>query len=135
MTSSAPENQRVSRKRRIVLGWGGVGAITFIAGLLGWRTAQRSGGPVTPPAPSPRPAKTTLDTPDDLATTRTPEPPPFDPTREKFLPHLHTEFQIDVNGAQRDCKLIEVSSASRIQGKGVTYASFTLLFEAHAAYK
>jgi hypothetical protein len=132
---SPEQPPRVDRKRRIVLGWSGVGIVTFLAGLLGWRTAQRSGDPAISSATSRRAPQDPNRTPDDLASSRTPEPPLIDPTREKFLPHLGSEFQVDVNGVARDCKLIEISPANTLRAPKATYTAFTLLFEAHAAYK
>jgi hypothetical protein len=136
MTPSPTPPPHVDRNRRIVLGWSGVGIVTVIAGLLGWRTAQRRGGPAVPAAQPPRNASSIASSStDDLTSQRTPEPPLVDPTREKFVPHLGSEFQVDVNGVHRDCKLIEVSPTSTLRAPKATYTAYTLLFEAHAAYK
>ena len=123
-----------SRKRRLMLGWGGVGISGLIAGGLGWWVASRKavdeGLALPKTAAVPSPNYTHEETPVEPVS----PPPPVSLAREVFAENLGTEFNVNLDGLDRPFKLVDVSPTQAFDGKGVHYTSFAVLFESHAAY-
>jgi hypothetical protein len=119
----------------MVLGWGAISAASLVAGLIGWRIAQRKESP--PLAWNPGDGLRRVNSNGEPLPDSEPvvEPPATTPTREGFLKHMGTEFEIDVNGVRRDCKLVDVSPGRTLRGKGATFTAYAILFQGPSAFK
>lgn len=130
--SSSPDSPGFSRTRRALLGLGGVGLATGVAGYLGWQRsdektfqgAVREGSKTTPESPTPI-------SEDQAASAATEETPV---ASAKFRPHLKTNFTISSEGAGNACKLVQISAEKHQKTPEATWATFVLLFEAPAGF-
>jgi hypothetical protein len=128
----APSDSSVaSAMRRKILGLGGVAGVATLATYLGWTrnsTAPQASAPATPPHPA-HSFKPHASEP----VAEAPQQPVADTafSRDAFVPHLNTDFNIiHVGDDSAQCRLIEVSAERRISSGKQTYAAFTLLFSA-----
>jgi len=127
---SSPSFSGVSAKRRLMLAGIGASLCAAAAAWLRWPQPAAQPVPTTKAGPPPR---NQPDVDVGQAAAASPAPSPAAPggfSRERFLPHLHSVFQVeDANLALR---LEEVSAASTIAQGATVYACFSLLFEGPA---
>jgi hypothetical protein len=132
MSTSSSDSPGFSRTRRALLGLGGVGLATGVAGYLGWQRsddkafqgAAREDSKTTPDSPTPI-------SEDQAASAGTQETPV---ASAKFRPHLKTNFTISSEGAGNACKLVQISAEKHQKTPGATWATFCLIFEAPAGF-
>ncbi len=128
---NAPETSAASATRRKILALGGVGTVAGVAAYLGW---DKSSAPQVASAPKPAPAAATTPAA-PTAPAATPSDAGLSFSRDAFVPHLNSEFSLQPEeGKAGKCKLIEVSEETSITAPKKTYKSFSLTFEADAAF-
>ena len=116
--------------RRKLLAFGGVGVLAGIAGYAGWRgyghgriaVGNAPQGKPVASAPGAAVRDGAVVSAGGLA-------------REDFLPHLHTEFQLQTaDGPGTTCRLVAVSAANTLVSKTARFTAFSLMFSASADF-
>lgn len=131
MPSSQSESTGVSRTRRALLGLGGIGIATGVAGYLGWKDSDETSSSGTQAA-----ARDSASSPTPIEGSQTSEAPPetTPSVSTKFLPHLKTNFTVQSESGSHACKLVEVSPEKHQVTPKATWATFSLFFEAPAGF-
>ena len=131
MPPSHPESTGVSRTRRALLGLGGIGIATGVAGYLGWRNSDKTSSSGTQAA---APNSTASPTPIEGIQTAEALPETEPLASMKFLPHLKTNFTLQSESGSHACKLVEVTPEKHQKTPKATWATFSLFFEAPAGF-
>ena len=127
---SSPSFSGVSAKRRLMLAGIGASLCAATAAWLRWPQPAARPVPTTKAAPAPR-NQPDLDAGQAAAASPAPsQAAPCGFSRERFLPHLHSVFEVE--DANLTLRLEEVSPASTIAQGTTVYTCFSLLFEGPA---
>lgn len=129
MEIPSPRPTPKSHRRRAILGFTGVGALSAVMAALGWKLAKERG--FTLAGTTSRPAQNAgNDGAEQIQRVQ-----PTSAERDAFLPHLRTEFQIrEERSGQARAILTDVSPLQISKSHLGTFAGFSLLFEAPPAF-
>jgi hypothetical protein len=123
-TPSTSNFSVLSPKRRMMLAGLGAGMCAAVVGALRWPKTEYAENtdksPVRPSRDSDAAPISSAETADDAPLT----PPQL--SREWFLPHLRSDFQMADHPPLR---LAEISPATGMRNGAISYTAFTLLFE------
>lgn len=126
-TPTTPDFRVPSPKRRMMLAGLGAGLCAAAVGALRWPKTESVRNDEKTPA---RPPKTRAAEQDSLAeTTGEPLSIPAQLSREWFLPHLRSSFQI---ADRPPLRLTEISPSTSLRNGAISYIAFTVLFEGPA---
>jgi hypothetical protein len=127
MNTPSTDFRVLSPKRRMMLAGLGAGMCAAVVGALRWPRTESAGNAERSPARPPRTgnaeqASIPHSTGDDCAV-------PAQLSREWFLPHLQSRFQV---ADRSPLRLAEISPATGLRNGAISYTAFTLLFEGPA---
>lgn len=115
----ATDHSPSSLSRRRILGWSGIGILAGAFGYLGLPAMRKAENPA-PAGSAARPR----------SEPSAPAPPADLTGRDRFLPHLDSEFRLEAPSLSATCRLVEVSETEIMVAPSARYASYSLLFSA-----